>query len=63
MPTKNLFKASKTSKNWKIKIIVKLDCSACDGQILNTALKAMVLWESAQWEYLPGSPAPWKGEN
>lgn len=56
MPTKNLFKASTTNKNCKNKVIVKL--FACDGQTLNTALKAMVLWESAQWEYLPGTPAP-----
>lgn len=63
MPPKNLFKASTTNKACKNKIIVKLDYFGCDSQTLNTALKAMGLWESAQWEYLPGAPAPWKGEN
>lgn len=63
MPTKNLFKAPTTNKNCKNKVIVKLDYFAWDGQTLNTALKATVLWESAQWEYLPGTPAPWKDEN
>lgn len=42
IPPKNLFKASITNKNCKHKIIVKLDYFACDGQILNTALKAVV---------------------
>lgn len=58
MPTKNLFKAPTTNKNCKNKVIVKLDYFACDGQNLNTALKAMVLWESAQWEYFLATPAP-----
>lgn len=40
MLTKNLFKALTTNKNCKSKIIVKLDYVACDGQTLNTALKA-----------------------
>lgn len=51
MPSKNSFKTSTTNKNCKNKIIVKLDCFACDSKNPEHCPKGYGVMRSAQWEY------------
>lgn len=48
MPTKNLFKMPTTNKNKPVGKSDYFVCGITFGQILNTALKANVLWKFTQ---------------